>query len=440
MRSAFPFKHGSVSMLAAGMLLAAALAPSSGASAYTLKTLYSFCVRNHCKDGDMPFGGVLKDHRGTFYGVTSFAGANWHGTVFKLVFHEDTDRRKLEVLYSFCPQSGCSDGDAPNSPLIMDVAGNLYGTAGSGGANGGGVVFELMPNAKHEEWTFKVLHDFCAEGGTDCTDGKNPFDSGVTYAGAAPDALYDGVSPLYGATAYGGNGGGVVYELKNEVTQWRYGVLHRFCPPSKCSDGATPDAPLLVDAAYKIYGTTVAGGPRDKGTVFELIPNAARTDWSQAVLYNFCSRHACADGASPRAGVMKDASGNLYGTAEGGGAQNRGVVFKLAPGRLKWHESVLYSFCALVICIDGAGPSAGVLMDAAGNLYGTTVYGGDHQQGAVFKLSETLEVLHSFCAEADCTDGWVPRGGVTMDGSGNLFGVTQLGGTNGGGTVYRLSP
>ena len=166
------------------------------------------------------------------------------------------------------------------------------------------------------------------------------------------------------------------------------------------------------------------------------------------VLYSFCPQSGCADGSQPVAGLIMDAAGNLYGTTKvggtggTGGAFGQGVVFKLAPDGT---ETVLYSFCSQANCTDGLQPFAGLIMDAAGNLYGTTLNGGiGSGSGVVFKLAPdgTQTVLYSFCSQANCTDGLAPQAGLLMDAAGNLYGTTALGGIAPGnsGVVFALTP
>jgi len=171
--------------------------------------------------------------------------------------------------------------------------------------------------------------------------------------------------------------------------------------------------------------------------VFRLTPRGVET-----VLYSFCAQTNCADGANPGAALIMDEAENLYGTTPVGGANDRGTVFELTPGG---RETVLYSFCAQTNCTDGATPTAGLIMDKAGNLYGTTFHGGGtSDDGTVFVLTHrgTETVLYSFCAQTDCGDGALPQAGLIMDKAGNLYGTTVQGGANNflGGVVFQLTP
>ena len=277
----------------------------------------------------------------------------------------------LTVLHSFIP----GDGVNPIAGLIQDAAGNLYGTTAFGGAacaelssQGCGVVFELI--RCNSGYDFKVLHKFT--GGAD---------------GAAPSGglIRDAAGNLYGTTFYGGgssacglangtpSGCGTVFKLSPTSTKT---VLHTFTS----GDGQNPSAGLIREAAGNFYGTTTYGGGAGGGVVFELSPTGIQT-----VLYSFAGG---ADGAFPLAGLIRDVGGNLYGTTQSGGTSSGcapfgcGVVFKLSPTGT---ETVLHSFTGR----DGAFPSAGLIQDTVGNLYGTTEIGGAYGFGVVFKLSPT---------------------------------------------------
>ncbi len=184
------------------------------------------------------------------------------------------------------------------------------------------------------------------------------------------------------------------------------------------ADGGNPLSSLVIDAVGNLYGTTFVGGAQGAGEVFELSPNTSG-GWTQSVLYSFTGG---ADGANPYlADVIFDKAGNLYGTTVGGGDHNLGVVFELTPTGNGWSESVLYSFAGGV---DGANPYSGLLFDPRGNLYGTTYSGGAHGDGTVYELKHENsgewkeKVIHTF----DGKSGLAPVGGLVFDRRGDLFG------------------
>lgn len=212
------------------------------------------------------------------------------------------------------------------------------------------------------------------------------------------------------------------------------------------ADGAAPSGGLIQDSAGSLYGTTSTGGKLTRsclngfgcGVLFELTPSSS--GWTETVLHDFCSAPNCSDGASPQASLIFDAVGNLYGSAPGNFGQTGEVIFKFTPTSSGWQETVLYTFCSLPLCADGAGPS-GVVFDSAGNLYGTTFGGGAYGKGAVFELSPgssgwTETVLHSF---GTGKDGSEPVSGLVLDPAGNLYGTTQIGGAYGYGAVFELT-
>jgi uncharacterized repeat protein (TIGR03803 family) len=322
------------------------------------------------------------------------------------------------VLYNFCPQSGCADGEEPYAGLIMDASDNLYGTTYLGGANGYGAVFELVNSSG--TYSEKVLYSFTNSGG----DGALPL------AGLIMDASGN----LYGTTAEGGASGyGTVFELVNSSGTYSEKVLYSFT--NSGGDGAYPYAGLIMDASGNLYGTTYEGGLTGSGTVFELVNSSGA--YSEKVLYSFTGSNG--DGADPEAGLIMDASGNLYGTTEEGGASGYGTVFELVNSSGTYSEKVLYGFTASNG--DGAIPYAGLLMDASGNLYGTTESSGNNPyDGTVFELvnssgSYSENVLYTFTG----SDGAYPYGGLIMNASGTLYGTTRYGGTNGAGVVFSLS-
>jgi uncharacterized repeat protein (TIGR03803 family) len=391
-----------------------AAAPASG---YTYSVLYSFCSESGCADGASPYAGIVRDAAGNLFGTTGAGGINSPicygygcGTVFKI----DTTGKQT-VFYSFCSTSNCTDGAIPFSGLIQDSSGNLYGTTDAGGTQDDGAVFKITSAGQET-----VLHSFCSV--PNCADGGPPeFES----------LIQDTTGNLYGSTTWGGAYNyGTVFMLDNAGQET---VLYSFCPGgSICTDGSNPKAGLIQDAAGNLYGTTEYGGAHGAGALFKVNSTGQET-----VLYSFCFVSGCTDGGYPQAGLIQDASGNLYGTTLAGGNFNAdcggygaggcGVIFKVDS---TGHETVLYSFCSAANCTDGEYGWAGLIQDAAGDFFGTTQYGGANGGGVVFELDTAghYTALYSFCAAANCTDGQTPEAGLIMDSAGNLYGTTTFGG------------
>jgi len=366
------------------------------AQAQTYKVLYSFQGK---PDGGAPYAGVIQDAKGSLFGTTKEGGVNY-GTVFAL------SKTGTETRYSF------SNGAFPLAGVIQDANENLYGTTEGGGSNGQGTVFELTKTG-----TETLLHSFCY--GSTCSDGANPV------AGL----IRDKKGNLYGTTEYGGTyGKGTVFEVSKTGTET---VLYSFCSQPSCTDGEYPIAGLIRDVQGNLYGTTEDGGSSGHGTVFKLSKAGNET-----VLYSFQGEP---DGGLPYGGVTRDINGNFYGATESGGAYNHGTVFELSKTGT---EVVLYSFCSQSTCPDGWAPYAGVIRDAKGNLYGTTIQGGKYGQGTVFKVTSagTETALYSFCSQSGCPDGASPGAGLFRDKKGNLYGTTTAGGTHSWGVVFMLTP
>jgi uncharacterized repeat protein (TIGR03803 family) len=305
--------------------------------------------------------------------------------------------RTFTLLYSF---EGGTDGEQPHADLIRDAAGNFYGTTEGGGPLKCGTVFKLDTTG-----TETVLYTFTGK----------PADGSLPMAGLIRDAAGN----LYGTTFYGGTlDFGTVFKLDPTGVET---ILHGF---TGGTDGANPGAGLVRDRAGNLYGTTFYGGESGFGTVYKLDRNGVET-----VLHSFTGSPM--DGQEPTAGLVRDAAGNFYGTTVTGGASDLGTVYKLdASGT----ESVLYSFTGHP---DGKFPWAGLVRDAAGNFYGTTLYGGVSDFGTVYKLdtSGTEAVLHSFNGHPD---GRLPYGGLLPDLAGSLYGTTSQGGTFHYGTAFKL--
>jgi uncharacterized repeat protein (TIGR03803 family) len=317
--------------------------------------------------------------------------------------------------------------------LVPDSAGNLYGTTLDGGVYGTGTVFELT-RGSNGRWMEHVLHDFA--GGK---DGEYPY--------AAP--IFDTAGNLYGTTRYGGvSGNGTVFELTPESSgTWTERVLFQF---TGGKDGSQPWSGLILDATGNLYGTTSGGGNSSDcaysscGVVFELT-RSSNGDWKEQVLHAFSGK----DGGSPLASLVFDGRGNLYGTTEWDSVYFGGVVFELVhDSGGEWTEHVLHWFSR---GSDGGNPVAGLILSAAGHLYGTTEFGGDLGAcggggcGVVFELTRTSNgrwsehVLHDFTGGAD---GANPLAVVIFDRAGNLYGTTSLGGSGGlgNGTIFELMP
>jgi len=388
------------------------------------QVLYSF---SGGADGAWPMGTLVFDNEGNLYGVTASGGAG-SGVVFKLT--EQNGKWSETVLYSF---QGGNDGASPLAGLVFDQAGNLYGTTADGGGKGCfggcGTVFELSPSP-NGSWTETVLYRF-----TGAADGANP----------QANLILDDKGTLYGTTLAGGDlscdtgGCGTVFELTSGAGgQWTETVLHAFAGGS--SDGQESDlAGLIFDGSGNLYGTTALGGTADAGTVFELTPSGGGS-WTSTILYSFLGGR---DGRNPSAGLVF-VGGNLFGTTYAGGTSCEcGTAFKLSPqtGSL-WKETVIHRFQGK----DGIGPTFALTPDTNGNLYGTVFDGGSGQCnvcGTAFELLPPVKkqwrrkVLHHF--GATLTDAGTPNGGLVLDQAGNLFGTSELGGSAGKGTVYEIA-
>jgi uncharacterized repeat protein (TIGR03803 family) len=371
---------------------------AASASAQTFSLLRQF---RSGPGGINPYAGVVLDARGNLYGTMYNDGALASGTVFRL-----SAAGKEKVLYNFAGIGG--DGAFPYfGSLARDSSGTLYGTTYDGGIYSQfclfscGTVFKVDASGKET-----VLYRFTATGG----DGQNPW-QGV---------IRDPAGNLYGTTFTGGTtGSGTVFTVDPSGKET---ILYSF---RGSTDGGFPYGGLVRDAKGNLYGTTSGGGSSFGGTVFTVDPSGVET-----VLYNFIGG---ADGGAPQAGLIRDSAGNLYGTTYVGGAAALGTVFKV---NIQDQETVLYSFTGGA---DGANPAYGSLVrDRTGNLYGTTQTGGSSGFGIVFKIDTTGKetVLHSFSG----SDGKIPYGTLALDKAGNLYGTTSAGGAYGGGVVFKIAP
>jgi uncharacterized repeat protein (TIGR03803 family) len=374
------------------LVLGQAANPSAEAQTYQETPLHSFTGK---PDGASPeFGTLVRDGTGNLYGTTTNGGAFGYGSVFSV---SPTGAEK--VIYSF---AGDPDGKYPHEGVILGGAGNLYGTTFDGGAFGYGTVFKLAMATGAET----VLYNFVGQ-----PDAANP-DSVLAR---------DSAGNLYGTTFFGGtSNNGTVFEL-NALGQEM--ILHNFAGPP--TDGSIPFAGLVRDSAGDLFGTTVSGGTNNAGAVFKLTSTGTET-----LLYSFTGTP---DGRFPHGHLTLEAAANLYGTTSNGGAQGFGMVYRLtASGQ----ETKLYSF---TLEPDGQSPIAGLVRDSQGNFYGTTQFGGELGFGSVFKVTGAGQesVIYSF---AGPPDGQAPVAGLIIDAQGNLYGTTQQGGASNLGMVFELKP
>jgi uncharacterized repeat protein (TIGR03803 family) len=404
--------RGALRLTAIFTLLLVAARP---AHAQTETVLYSFGLFDGSyPDGAQPTSSLTPDGAGNFYGTTADGGLWGYGTVFELSPNGGEGWTQT-VLYSFCPDPklGCPDGWEPLSAVIFDKVGNLYGTAYEGGAHGYGVVFELSPS--QTGWTQTVLYNF-------------PGGTGAAYP--VNDLVFDAAGNLYGTTCAPGGAQGSVFTLSPSVGGWTGQMIYNMGANQGTLGG------LTIDGVGNIYGISAT-------TAFKLSSDG-NGSWTPTVIHTFAG--APKDGAGPEGNLVFDKVGNLYGTTWSGGHYNYGTVYELVAGKKgKWAERILHSFKNAPK--DGGEPAAGVVFDSAGNIYGTTEDGGKYQYGSVYKLTPVAgkevyseKVLWSF----DNTDGEYPVAGLTLDSAGNLYGTTSFGGPQAqrpfGGVVFEVTP
>jgi len=417
LRSCMASKLATAAVAAGLSLCSIARAEAAG---HGYKIIYNFQGE---ADGALPSSTLTIDANNNLYGTTAYGGnlndCAYNGFGCGVIFKIDATGTE-SALHAF---SG-PDGAQPYWQLLLDGSGNLYGTTSFGGSGGTncpyvnakcGTVFKLAPDG-----TETVLYSF-----TGGTDGSAP---GLYEAAGNGALVMDASGNLYGTTSYGGDlscndgqGCGVIYKVSPSGTET---VLHTF----ESTDGAFPTAGMLADGSGNLYGTTVLGGTSNFGTVFEL-SNAG----NESVLYNFTNGN---DGTGPVGNLIQDEQGNFYGTALNGGqdGNGKGVVFKLSS---TGDESTVYSFYGDQ---DGGNPYSGLIRDASGNLYGTTCCGGIEGDGVVFRVNKKGKesTLHSF--RGGHRDGSSPHFGLVLGQNGVLYGATQYGGSGHYGTVFEITP
>jgi uncharacterized repeat protein (TIGR03803 family) len=384
-------------------------------------------------------GSLVQGLSGNLYGTTHWGGPFYdegHSVGWGTVFAAEPTGG-FRTVYTFCSIEACADGVNPSN-LILAANGNFYGTTFGGGVSStlaSGTVFELTPSG-----TLTTLYSFCQDWSSPkCLDGS--------YPGAG---LVQGVNgSFYGTTTSGGTGsggGGILFAI---TPTGAISTLYSFCSLANCADGSIPSAPLVLASNGDFYGTTEEGGANTStfcvngcGTIFKITPAGAMT-----TVYNFCSKERCADGFNPSGAAMVEGpDGALYGTVESsGGSGEVGLIFRLT---LSGKFSVLYTFCTLTNCADGAYPQGGLTLGSDGNFYGTTGGGGANGGGSVFEItpSGSLTTLYSFCA-VNCPEGGDVTAPLVQSTSGTFFGTASAGGDlaacdnagqKGCGTVFSL--
>lgn len=418
------------------------------ASGQQYKVLYNFGSGSN--DGIIPLYNPVMDKAGNLYGVTQAGGAP--GTCFGgcgIVWELSPNGSAWSetILYTFCEGGSgfdCPDGGSPNG-LIIDSAGNLFGTTTSGGSGydgGEGVAFELSPpSALGGTWTYTVLYNFCSIWINHvCDDGAGPYGALTT----------DAAGNLYGTTisggANGGGYGGLVFELSSGASGWSETILYNFCALQYCADSSNPEQGVTFDKHGNLYGTTtVSGYGSDEcsvtcGALFELSPGA--NGWTLKILAWFPAVNGAPGQAVWPGPVSIDPANNLYTTVTLGGNYNvvpegNGSVWKVTPSGKQ--QTFLFDY------YDGSNPGDGVLVDAArGVIYGVTFGVGENNfPGNVFQIDRSGKesVLYTFCRLNKCLDGLDPSG-LYKDSAGNLFGVASDGGANGqlgDGVVFEIA-
>jgi uncharacterized repeat protein (TIGR03803 family) len=390
--------------------------------------------------GEYPNSPLIFDKAGNLYGVTGLGGETNEGTVFELTKKPDGlwTRKTLHIFL------GCAHGCYPaEGALAFDAAGNLYGTTEFGGARNDGVLYELSPSG-NGSWTETVLGN-----------------AGVLgwELGFGPGVIADSAGNLYGTTT-GFYGYATIFEMKRTATSWGNG-WYRSAIHSFSGEDGQPTSVLTMDRDGNLYGTTFHLYGDESATVFRLSkPGQDGGEWGYTVLHRFPGLNANGtfpngDGAVPQSGVILDAYGNLYGITTFGGAYNHGAVFEVPAGQSPdGPDKILYSFHSASMDNGGQYPVGGLVFDASGNLYGTTQTGGIYGGGKIFELlpngdgTWTAKDLHDFGGFTyngfPAIDGINPDASMTLGADGNLYGTTGGGGyhpgdpSNIGGVAFEL--
>jgi uncharacterized repeat protein (TIGR03803 family) len=407
-----------------------------GGAATTQSVLYDFCSTGgaDCTDGATPMGQLAQAADGNFYGTTEFGGVNGeafggYGTVYKM-----TPGGTLTTVYAFCSQTNCTDGLYPETGVVQGGDGNFYGVTYQGGTNiGFGTIFKLTPSG-----TLTTLYSF-----SNNTDGGYP--SGPLLL--ASDGNFYGTTNTGGASGPGGYG--TVFQITPAGT---FKTIYSFCSLANCADGSTPAGGLLEGSDGNLYGTTQSGGSNSSGcdsygcgTLFRLTKAGALT-----TLYSFQSG---TDGGNPEVAPTEASDGSYYGAtliggtpSDGCGGFGCGTAYQFVPSGQSGTLNTLYSFTGAG---DGGSVNGPLKLASDGNFYDTTSYyttGAGATGGTAFQMTPagSVTTLYTFCTLTNCTDGELPSDGVVQGSDGNLYGVTEYGGTNntangGEGTAYKVA-
>jgi len=410
--------HVKFSPMTSALVVALALSLTallSGARAQET-TLLSFDANND--NPAVPYSGVIFDKEGNLYGTLMDGGGNYKNCEYGCgAVYELTADGTENLLYQFQGMgNGSSDGALPYASLVRDSKGNLYGTTHVGGTDNFGTVFKVTP-----EGVETILHSF-----TGGSDGCRPVGS----------LLLDG-DTLYGTASDYACGNGTVFSIPKGGGTLT--TLYTFCQLEGCADGQGPQSQLVLKNKI-LYGTTQSGGAHGVGTVFQLPLSG-----TESVIYSFAGGN---DGADPIGGVVFGKSGNLYGTtySGGGSACNCGTLYEVT---LAGVETQLLAFNGGGDGGDGSYPQGSLIKDSKNNLYGFAEYGGTYGSGTVYELSPgakntwTFNLLYNFDPQAYTgdVDGRAPLyGSLVMDASGNLYGTTISGGAYNYGIVFKITP
>jgi len=386
-------------------------------------------------DGNEPAYGMTIDSTGTLYGST-FEGDAGTGTIYSLKTHNGV--WQLSPLYVFTGGPN-SPGAVPYAGVVFGTNGALYGTTGYGGqgscATWGGTT-GCGTVFELQPHVNRCVNATCYWIETALYD-FNGTTAGATPYGARP--IFDSHGNLYGTTFSGGGGNcsagcGLVYELMPSNGSWTEKVLYTFTGSG--GDGSYPWSGVIFDQAGNLYGTTEFGGAYGYGTVYELSPIGS--GWTEKILYSFQGQQ---DGSYPFSGLLLDAAGNLYGATTGAGPGSGGTVYELTPNGSNWSFQTIASFTREPGELAG-GPVANMIMDSSGNIFGATYGDGAFGVGEIFKLTNTgngwtTTDLYDFDGDLN---GLLPRSNLVMDVNGNLYGMAASGGAHGMGVVFELTP